>query len=196
MIRGEGHHEFVGMNETEIEPFVGRLDRRQDRCIELAREETSLDDLRFRDLYRYVEARELAYEPAQQRRERVRFRPHADAERQRSHVIFPQPTRVVLRGFGGRETRLKVRQHHASEIGQMRVRALATKQETAQFSFQLLDGAGQRGLSDTQLLGGLREVEAPRSCEEVTDLMHFHVGLPVPGPYSSPQRIKLLTQGQ
>ena len=34
------------------------------------------------------------------------------------------------------------------------------EQETTQFSFQFLDGAGQRRLRDTQLLGGLlREVE-------------------------------------
>jgi hypothetical protein len=56
----------------------------------------------------------------------------------------------------------------------MREIALATEQLAAKLLFELLDGAGQRGLRDVTLFGGAGEVQQSRYRKEVSDLVHFH----------------------
>jgi len=52
--------------------------------------------------------------------------------------------------------------------------ALAMKQRAAQFLFQELDGARERGLRNVALFRGAREIEFLGHGEEITNLVHFH----------------------
>ena len=66
----------------------------------------------------------------------------------------------------------------------MRVAALAVEQRPAEFVFQELDGAGERGLRDMALLGRAREIELLADREKVAHLLHFHGGrLAFPAAY-------------
>ncbi len=111
---------------------------------------------------------------------------YADSERQRSDVPFLQTLRLALCGLGGCECRLKVRQHHAPEFGQVGVRPLAPEERAPEFGFKLLHGTGEGRLRHPQFFSRAREVEVSGDRQEIADLMHFHAGLPVHGPPSFP----------
>ena len=51
---------------------------------------------------------------------------------------------------------LEVGLHHAAELGQVRVGALAMEQRAAELLLEQLDGPGERGLRDVAALGGAR----------------------------------------
>lgn len=68
----------------------------------------------------------------------------------------------------------QIRQHDASEFGQMRIAPLAIEQGAAKFMFQLLDGARERRLGHVTHFGRAREIERLRERHEIANLLHFH----------------------
>jgi hypothetical protein len=68
------------------------------------------------------------------------------------------------------------RQQALSELGQVRQRALAAQQLTAELVLQQFDGPRQRRLGHVAFLGRTREVARSRDREEIPDLVHFHGG--------------------
>jgi hypothetical protein len=74
---------------------------------------------------------------------------------------------------------LEMRFHEPPEIGQMRAMALAPEQGTAQFRFELFDRSSKRRLGDIAALRGAREIQGLAQCQEVANLMHFHIVHPL-----------------
>src|SRR6516225_11432185 len=70
------------------------------------------------------------------------------------------------------------RQHAVAKLGELRMRALAPKQITAQFLLELPYGAGQGGLRDVALLGAAREIERAGDRQEISNLVHLHRSRP------------------
>jgi hypothetical protein len=85
---------------------------------------------------------------------------------------------------------LEIGLHHAPELGQVRVRALAMEQRPAELALEELDRPRQRGLRHVAALGGAREVELVRDGEEVADLVHLH-GIPLSGCCRRPDSANL-----
>jgi hypothetical protein len=54
------------------------------------------------------------------------------------------------------------------------MRALAPKKIPAEFAFELVDRAGERGLGNVAFFRRSREVERARDSQEITYLVHFH----------------------
>src|SRR3954468_9842451 len=67
-----------------------------------------------------------------------------------------------------------MRQHDTAQVGQVRQTVFPAEQWTAEFPFQLLDGARQRRLADIALLRGAGEVARARDRQKIAYLMHFH----------------------
>ena len=82
--------------------------------------------------------------------------------------------RLALGVLGAAEDLLEVWLERAAQFGEVGVGALAVKQRAAKLFFQLLDGAGQRGLRNVGALRRAREVQLLAQREEVANLMHFH----------------------
>jgi hypothetical protein len=53
--------------------------------------------------------------------------------------------------------------------------ALASEQRTTQFRLELLDRGGERRLGDVAAFRGAREIQSFAECQEVSNLMHFHI---------------------
>jgi len=68
--------------------------------------------------------------------------------------------------------------HALAEFGELRRGAFALEQIAAELGFELLDGAGQRGLGDVALVGRAREIQDAADREEVAYLVHFHKSAP------------------
>ena len=60
-------------------------------------------------------------------------------------------------------------------LGQGQRAGVTRKQLHAQFLFQLLDLAAERGLGNEQALGGAGEIALFSDGDEVAQLAHFHV---------------------
>ena len=68
--------------------------------------------------------------------------------------------------------------NHLAEIGEMREMAFTVKKRAAKLSFQLLNGARERGLRDVALLAAREKFNSCCNGKKITDLMHFHGGTP------------------
>src|SRR5882724_4104821 len=67
-----------------------------------------------------------------------------------------------------------MRAHQFAKVGQVGPAALAVEHQGSQFLLQLLDGSGERRLSDVAGFSGAGEVQAVADRKKVTYLMHFH----------------------
>jgi hypothetical protein len=72
--------------------------------------------------------------------------------------------------------------HPLAERGEHGARPLAAEKIATQFAFQKLDRARQRRLGHVALFRRAGEIQRPRDCQEISDLVHFHADLP-PGDH-------------
>ncbi len=90
----------------------------------------------------------------------------------------------VAGGLRLREDALEIRQHYPAQLGEVSVLAFAMEQRTAEFRFEVLDGAGQAWLRDVGLLRRPGEIQVFRHRQEVLDLMQLHPAPPITAPRS------------
>src|SRR5262245_40471212 len=102
--------------------------------------------------------------------------------RNRAHDTHAQSGLFELREIRGNSLRLmglvidalQIGHDHASQLGKVRIGALAVEKLAAELFFKQLDGTGQRRLGNVALLRRPGEIELLGDREKVSDLVHLH----------------------
>ena len=89
-------------------------------------------------------------------------------------ILRPEPVRIRLGGFACRIDCFDMRLHELTQVGQLRLVALAPEQLAAKLVLELADRFGQRRLSYVAGFGGAGEVQRLANRQKVSDLVHFH----------------------
>src|SRR5215472_5761171 len=174
MSSAEHHIERLVEELPGIESVPGFTDRSADRqlgiaCLEMLH---NLRAVTAQDLQLYVA------EDFSQLADVTKNQTELDAvgyrELQRSDLAVVDHGRQCTRALRAVVALLEQREHALTQRGKQGVRPLAPKQVAAQFTFQELDGSGQRRLRNVAFLRGTREVERSRDRQEIPDLVHFH----------------------
>ncbi len=176
---GKRNDETLAIKRLHVEAFVESIGLRHHRDVERAVEQQLGQPYRRRFAQGQLDAGVIVAKFRQEAHEAERADRAHHAEIERRIIEAQEFLRLSLGTLRFAEDLFEMRLHQPAEIGEVRQIALPPQEKTAQLLLELLDRTRQGGLRHVAFLGGAREVERLRNCEEITDLVHLHRATPL-----------------
>ena len=105
---------------------------------------------------------------------------HGNASHFLAGVERGHPHEVLRAGaLGAVVALLQQREHPLAKWREHRAWPLAPEKVATQFAFQKLDRARQRRLCYVAFFRRAGEIQRPRDCQEISNLVHFHADFPL-----------------
>src|SRR5690242_14412259 len=177
----EDHVERLRKELPAVEPVPGLADRRSHGELGVTGLEV-FDDLRpgaAQDLE--LDVAEALSQFADMREDETELDAAGHGELERADLAIIDHGRERAGALGAVVALLQQRKHAFAERREHCAWPLAPEKIATQFAFQKLDSARQRRLRHMALLRRAGEIQRPRNCQEISDLVHFHADVPPGG---------------